>query len=211
MSLRLIYICLFLLGLPSAAFASGPAGDEDGRTIVVLGDSLTAGYGLPREASFPAQLEEALRARGREVRVVNSGVSGDTTAGGLSRVDWVLADNPDLLILALGANDALRGFEPVETRKNLAAILEKVLGRGIKVLLAGMKAPRNLGSPYYTRFDRIYAELAAEYDVPLYPFFLDGVATETALNLEDGIHPNPDGVRVMVENILPYVEKSLGE
>jgi len=209
MSLRISILSLLLLVLSPGAFASDPVDRQGVRTIAVLGDSLTAGYGLAREDAFPAQLEAALLDNGINARVINSGISGDTSAGGLSRIDWVLADNPDFIIIALGANDALRGFEPDETRKNLAAILEKVLAEDIKVLLAGLKAPRNFGSSYYTKFDRIYAELAEKYDVPLYPFFLEGVATVSDLNQDDGIHPNREGVKVMVQNILPFVIKNL--
>ena len=209
MSLRLSIVCLLIIALTLAIPAAGSTGS--GQTIVVLGDSLTAGYGLARQDAFPTQLEAALRKNDRNVKVINSGVSGDTSAGGLNRIDWALADHPDLLILTLGSNDAMRGFDPETTRNNLAAIIEKVLEKNIKVLLAGMKAPRNLGSPYYTKFDSIYDALAAEYNIPLYPFFLEGVATDPALNQQDGIHPNREGVQVMVKNILPYVQKLLGE
>jgi len=206
MSLRLLLICLFILLLPAQILASG---GEEGRdelyVIVVLGDSLTAGYGLPRGDAFPTRLETALLAEGENVTVINSGVSGDTTAGGLNRIDWVLADDPDLVIVALGANDALRGVDPETTRANLAAIIEKILVQGCDILLAGMKAPRNLGAIYYTKFDSIYPELAAEYKIPLYPFFLDGVATDPTLNQGDGIHPNRDGVEVIVERIVPVI------
>ena len=206
MSLRLLLFCVVMIVMPFSVFAAGStAVAGNSQTIVVLGDSLTAGYGLAREDSFPSQLEAALREIDRKVKVINSGVSGDTSAGGLSRIDWALADNPDLVILALGANDALRGFEPDITRKNLAAIIEKVLEKDIKILLAGMKAPRNLGPVYYTKFDRIYTELAMEYNIQLYPFFLEGVATEAALNQRDGIHPNRKGVEVVVKNIMPVV------
>lgn len=207
MSLRLCLVCLLMLLIPLAV----PAASGNGQIIVVLGDSLTAGYGLPQQDSFPAQLEGALRARGHNVKIINSGVSGDTSAGGLSRSDWVLSDNPDLVILALGANDALRGLEPETTQRNLAAIIEKVLKRDIKVLLAGMKAPRNFGTSYYNKFDSIYDKLAKKYNIPLYPFFLDGVATDVNLNQRDGIHPNRQGVEVIVQNILPFVEKSLAQ
>ena len=207
MSLRLSLFCLFMLMAAVMVFAAAPTGSPGQRQIiVVLGDSLTAGYGLSHHDSFPAQLEDALRVHGKQVKVINSGVSGDTSAGGLSRLDWALTDKPDLLVLAIGANDALRGLEPETTRKNLAAIIEKTLERNIKVLLAGLKAPRNLGPVYYTKFDTIYDKLATEYKITLYPFFLEGVATDPALNQPDGIHPNRKGVEVMVRNILPFVE-----
>lgn len=175
--------------------------------IVALGDSLTAGYGLPAEASFPAQLERALRARGHAVEVVNAGVSGDTTAGGLARLDWVLADAPDAVIVALGANDGLRGIDPADTRANLEAILRRLAERDVPVLLAGMYAPPNLGREYGVRFNAVYPELAEKYDTLLYPFLLDGVVMDPALNQADGIHPNSEGVAVMVRNILPLVEE----
>ena len=205
MSLRMLFFLLLFI-LPAGTVH---ADTGEVRTIVALGDSLTAGYGLPQADAFPVQLEAALNANGHKVRVINSGVSGDTSAGGLSRTDWALADNPDLVIVALGANDALRGFEPEQTRKNLATILDKIRLKGAKVLLAGLKAPRNMGSDYYSKFDALYADLAREFDVALYPFFLEGVATVAALNQPDGIHPNGDGVKVMVRNILPYVERLL--
>lgn len=176
---------------------------------MVLGDSLTAGYGLAEEEAFPAQLEQALFAAGIGVRVINAGISGDTSAGGAARLEWSLADHPDLVILALGANDALRGLSPDQTRINLAAIITRLQERQIDVLLAGMLAPRNMGEDYYNSFDKIYPELAQEFAIPLYPFFLEGVAGKPELNLADGIHPNPAGVRVMVEGILPLVLEEL--
>lgn len=173
--------------------------------IMALGDSLTAGFGLSAADSFPAQLEAALKARGLSVEVSNAGVSGDTTAGGLARLDWALSDRPDAIIVALGANDSLRGIDPAVTRANLAAILEKLGTRDLPVLLAGIYAPRNLGRDYETAFNRIFPELAGQYEVLLYPFFLDGVATDPALNQADGIHPNAEGVAVIVRKIMPYV------
>jgi len=178
-------------------------------TIVVLGDSLTAGYGLSQEAAFPARLEEALKNRGRQVRVVNSGVSGDTSMGGLARLDWSLGDHPDLVIVELGANDALRGLSPQQTRKNLDNILHRLRQNGVPALLTGMKAPRNMGEDYYNRFDRIYPELAQQYKLPFYPFFLTGVVGKPGLNQADGIHPNSAGVEVIVKQVLPLVEETL--
>ncbi len=192
-----------LLSAPFSLAAAEPA------TILVLGDSLTAGYGLAEEEAFPAQLEQALFAAGIGVRVINAGISGDTSAGGAARLEWSLADHPDLVILALGANDALRGLSPDQTRINLAAIITRLQERQIDVLLAGMLAPRNMGEDYYNSFDKIYPELAQEFAIPLYPFFLEGVAGKPELNLADGIHPNPAGVRVMVEGILPLVLEEL--
>jgi acyl-CoA thioesterase-1 len=174
--------------------------------VLALGDSLTAGYGLPPEQGFTAALERALRERGIDARVINGGVSGDTTAGGLSRLDWSLADDPQVAIVALGANDGLRGIDPANTRANLDAILSKLRRKGIPVLLAGMYAPRNLGRDYAERFDRLYPELAEKHGVALYPFFLEGVAADPRLNQADGIHPNREGVAVMVKGILPHLE-----
>lgn len=190
-------LALTLTALPAAA--SEPI------RLLAIGDSLTAGYGLPADVSFPVQLEAALRARGYPVAVINAGVSGDTTAGGLARLDWALADEPDLVLVELGANDGLRGLDPNETRRNLAAMLERLTERGLPTLLAGMYAPPNLGREYGAVFNALYPELAATYDVPLYPFFLDGVAAEAALNQDDGIHPNAEGVAVIVERIVPMV------
>ncbi len=176
---------------------------ESAPRVLVLGDSLVAGYGLAAENAFPAQLERALRERGHPVQVINAGVSGDTSAGGLSRLDWALADQPDVVIVELGANDALRGIDPDQTRANLDQILKRLHEAGAEVLLAGMKAPRNMGPEYSERFDSIYPDLAAKHTVSLYPFFLEGVAFDPALNLPDGIHPNPRGIAIIVENILP--------
>ena len=173
--------------------------------ILTLGDSLTAGYGLIEADSFPAQLQAALTERGFNVDVLNGGVSGDTTSAGRARLEWALSDQPDVVIVELGANDGLRGIDPELTRDNLAAILEALRAKDVRVLLTGMYAPPNLGSDYSERFNAIYPDLADRYGVMLYPFFLDGVATEPALNQSDGIHPNRDGVAVIVERILPLV------
>ncbi|MHA1107516.1 MAG: arylesterase [Alphaproteobacteria bacterium] len=177
--------------------------------IVVLGDSLTAGYGLAAEDAFPARLEAALRAGGYKVRVINAGVSGDTSAGGLARLDWALAEAPDAAIIELGANDALRGLPPAMTRANLDAIVTRLKGRGIKVLLTGMRAPPNMGSAYGAAFDAIYPALAEAHEVALYPFFLDGIALKRALNQPDGMHPNAKGVAAIVDRIVPYVVRLL--
>ena len=197
-------------------FAAAPAGaagtvgaragaGEGGVRILMLGDSLTAGYGLLAHEALPARLEAALRARGLDVSVINGGVSGDTTTGGLARLDWALADDPHAVIVALGANDALRAIDPILSRTNLDRILGALAERGLPVLLAGMVAPRNLGRDYAARFDPIYPELAARHGALFYPFLLDGVATVTALNQDDGIHPNAAGVEEIVERILPEV------
>lgn len=174
--------------------------------ILALGDSLTAGYGLARGEGFVARLEAALRARGIAARVLDAGVSGDTTAGGLARLDWALADRPDAAIVALGGNDGLRAIDPEATYANLDAILTRLAARNIPVLLAGMLAPPNLGSEYGAAFRGAYERLARKHDVVFYPFFLDGVAADPALNQPDGIHPNARGVAVMVARILPAVE-----
>ncbi len=182
---------------------------DSSRRLLVLGDSLAAGYGLAAEEAFPAQLEQALRRAGHHVTVINAGVSGDTSAGGLARLDWALADQPHLVLVELGGNDALRGLPPAETRANLNAILERLARAGAGVILAGMQAPRNLGEPYISAFNRIYPELAARHKVLFYPFFLDGVALVPALNQADGIHPNARGVTTIVARILPLVETAL--
>jgi len=178
--------------------------------IVAFGDSLTAGYMLPPQDAFPVQLERALKAEGRAVEVINAGVSGDTTAGGLERFDWAVPEGTDAVILELGANDALRGIDPALSRANLRKILARLRQRNIEVLLAGMSAPRNWGDAYVQAFDRMYPELAAETGAIHYPFFLDGVALRADLNLGDGLHPNGKGVAVIVKAIRPSVEKLIG-
>jgi acyl-CoA thioesterase-1 len=193
-----------------AMLCAQPTAAANPPQILVFGDSLAAGFGLPPEASFPARLEARLAADGIRVRVVNAGVSGDTTAGGLARLDWALADKPDLVILELGANDALRGIDPESVRANLDAMIGRVKSSGAKLLLAGMQAPPNWGEAYKKRFDALYPELAKAHGVALYPFFLDGVAMEPALNQPDGLHPNARGVAALVDRIAPYVEKLLG-
>jgi acyl-CoA thioesterase-1 len=189
------------------SFANNTA--ESTKRLLILGDSLTAGYGLAAEEAFPAQLEEALLQSGRNVSVINAGVSGDTSAGGLARLDWALQDDPQMVIVALGGNDALRGLPPEETFANLDAILERLKVAGIHVILIGMKAPRNLGESYTTAFDQLYPRLAQKHNVGVYPFFLDGVALDPALNQNDGIHPNARGIALIVERILPLVESAL--
>ena len=175
--------------------------------LVAFGDSLSAGYNLPGNAAFPAVLEQALRQKGLSVEIVNAGVSGDTTQGGLERLDWSVPDGTDGVILELGANDALRGVDPAVTRKNLEAIIARLIERKVPVLLAGMYAPRNLGEDYAKRFDAIYPELAKKHGLVLYPFFLEGIAGDRALNQADGLHPTADGVKVIVRSILPTVER----
>ena len=174
--------------------------------LVGFGDSLMAGYQLSPADAFPARLEKALRDKGLDVSISNAGVSGDTTSGGLARIDWSVPDGTKGVILELGANDALRGIPPEESRKNLVAMIEKLKARGIGVLLVGMLAPPNMGGDYADRFNPIYPDLAKTYGIPLYPFFLDGVVQDAGLKIEDGMHPNPKGVGVMVERMLPVVE-----
>jgi acyl-CoA thioesterase-1 len=177
--------------------------------IVVLGDSLTAGLGLPQDQSFPAQLEAALKSRGHSAKMINAGVSGDTAAAALKRLDWALPDDADAVIIELGGNDALQGLPPESTKAALAAIIERVQARGMAVLLAGMEAPRNMGDDYVTEFRAVYTDLAKNYDVIFYPFFLDGVALNDGLMQPDGTHPNAKGVKTIVEGILPKVEELL--
>ncbi len=192
--------------------AGGPAGAAAGRNVklVALGDSLTAGYNLPQAAAFPTVLEAALKARGHPVEVANAGVSGDTASGGLERVDWSVPDGTDGVIVELGANDMLRGTPPEVTRRALDGILSRLKSRGIPALLAGMYAAPNLGPEYGARFNAIYPDLAGIYGAVLYPFFLDGVAGNARLALPDGLHPTAEGVRLIVERMVPSVETFLG-
>ena len=175
--------------------------------VVVLGDSLSAGYGLNVQDAFPSKLEAALKAKGHAVEMINAGVSGDTSTGGLDRFDWSVPDDADALILELGANDALRGVNPDVTRDALDQILTKLNARKIPVLLAGMKSPPNMGPDYVAKFDAIFPDLATKHNVLIYPFFLEGVAANDKLNQRDGMHPNAEGVDVIVKNILPKVEE----
>lgn len=179
--------------------------------ILALGSSLTQGYGLPPGTEFPVQLQAALKKDGIDATVINAGVSGDTSAGGLARLDWSLADHPQVAIIELGSNDMLRGIPPEVTEKNLSAILTKLKADHVKVLLTGMKAQRNLGQEYVQAFDGIYPRLAKKYDVPFYPFFLDGVAMNPKLNQADGMHPNPAGVKIIVSRMLALLEKLIKE
>ncbi len=190
------------------AFAGGArAADDRPVKIVVLGDSLSAGLGLPANAAFPARLEQALNTKGIAASVVNAGVSGDTASGGLGRLDWSVPAGTEAVIVELGANDALRGLDPKLTEAALNSILSKLDDRHIAVLLAGMLAPRNLGADYARAFDAIYPALASTHRLVFYPFFLDGVATDPKLNQADGLHPNAAGVDVIVARILPQVEE----
>ncbi|MBA3518122.1 MAG: arylesterase [Rhizobiales bacterium] len=193
--------------LAAALGAMAPAAWSAPVSVVAFGDSLTAGYGVGPGESFPEQLEAALQARGHDVTVANAGVSGDTASDGLARLEWSVPADADIVIVELGANDALRGLDPAVTRRALSAILAKLKERGHTVLLAGMLAPRNLGDRYAAEFDRMYPELAARFSVPLYPFFLEGVAGNSRLNQGDGLHPTGAGLARIVEAILPNVEK----
>ena len=201
-------------GAPPPAAAPGPepaapAGDQ--LLVIFLGDSLTAGFELEEAEAFPAQVEARLRAAGRAVRVVNAGISGDTTAGGLARLDWLLRQRPDVLFVGLGGNDGLRGTPLDASEANLRAILERARAAGARVLLAGMLIPPNYGADYTQAFAAIYPRLAAEFDVPLIPFLLEGVAARPELNLEDGIHPNAEGQRMVAETVLEHLEPLLDE
>jgi acyl-CoA thioesterase-1 len=190
----------------AAALAFAPAGAEARPLhVVALGDSLTAGFGLPPGQAFPDALQRALKARGLDVEIVNAGVSGDTAADGLARFDWSVADGADALIVELGANDMLRGFDPAVTEASLREIMEKARARHLPTLLAGMRAAPNLGADYQRRFDAIYPDLAKRYGAALYPFYLDGVAGDPKLNQRDGLHPTREGVERIVAAMTPTV------
>ena len=200
----------------AVTLAAGVAGttvraEAETARLLLLGDSLVSGYGLPADRGFASQLARALEREGHDVEVLNAGVSGDTSAGGLARIDWALADRPTHAIVELGANDALRGLPPERLEENLDAIIERLHDAGVEVLLAGMYAPPNLGEEYGEAFNAVYPRLAERHGVALYPFFLDGVALDPRLNQPDLIHPNADGVRVIVDRILPYVTELLGQ
>jgi acyl-CoA thioesterase I len=196
-----------VVALAAAGSAGAALAADRPVNIVAFGDSLTAGLGLPANEAFPAQLQRALAAKGIAVTIANAGVSGDTTAGGLSRLDWSVPDGTDAVILELGANDALRGFDPAVTRKALEAILHRFKERKIPVLVCGMLAPPNLGAEYGRAFNAIFPDLAAETGAVLYPFFLTGVAADPKLNQRDGLHPTAAGVAVIVARIMPQVEE----
>jgi len=200
---------LFNLALVLALVASEAEAAE--KRLLLLGDSLIAGYGLPPGEGFAAQLERALDKRGYDVEVIDAGVSGDTTAGGLARLDWSLAADPTHAVVELGANDALRGLDPAAMKQNLDAIITRLKEQDVKALLAGMVAPRNLGPEYREAFEGAYAQLAEKHDILLYPFFLKGLQGKPELIQSDGLHPNAEGVAVIVENILPSIEKLLSE
>lgn len=202
---RLLPAAIVTLALSVVAAAS------ETYRIVGFGDSLMAGYQLDAGQSFPEKLEVALKAKGHDVVIANAGVSGDTSSGGLSRLDWSVPDETDLVILELGANDMLRGLSPDLTEKNLIAMIERLQARDIDIVLAGMVAAPNLGAAYGERFNGIFPKLAETYDLPFYPFFLDGVTATTGMLLEDGMHPNAAGVDRMVEGFLPLMEEVLAK
>jgi acyl-CoA thioesterase-1 len=205
---------LLVATLATLAIAHTAAADQSVK-ILALGDSLTAGYGLTQGQGFTDQLQAAFAKMGRPVTVINGGVSGDTSAGGLARTDWALGDKPQVVILELGANDMLRGIEPESTKANLAGIIEKATAAGAKVLLCGMKAQRNLGADYVARFDAIYPDLAKQENVPLYPFFMDGIihpdaSADRQLLQADGMHPTAAGAALIVQRMMPTLLALLG-
>ena len=205
---RLVAVLALIL---TAALPRSVAAQAKPLTLLAFGDSLVAGFGLGSRDGFTAKLEAALKAKGIDARVVNAGLSGDTSAGGLARLDWALEPKPDFAIVELGANDGLRGLDPAQTRANLDAILTKLKAKGVPVLFAGMYAPPNMGPDYAKPFNALYPELAQKHGVLFYPFFLDGVAANAALNQPDGIHPNATGVDIIVERILPHVLRLIGK
>jgi acyl-CoA thioesterase-1 len=203
-------IFAFVATLASAAPSAITGAASRPIRLVALGDSLMAGYNLPENAAFPAVLEKALRAKGHNVEIANASVSGDTSTGGLERLDWSVPEGTDGVIVELGANDMLRGLDPAITRRAIETIVERLRARNIPVMLAGMFASRNLGADYVRRFDSLYRDIAEKHGVVLYPFFLDGIVGDRALNLPDGVHPSAKGVEVIAERILPTVESFLG-
>jgi acyl-CoA thioesterase I len=210
MFVRMLVLGLALIGTqPALAQASAAIGAKPIK-MVVLGDSLSAGFGLAGSDAFPAKLQKALKAKGIPVDMVNAGVSGDTSSGGRDRLDWSVPEGTRAVIVELGANDALRGTDPAVTRAALSDIVTRLKARGIAVLLCGMFAPPNYGNDFAARFNAIYPDIAKSSGVPLYPFFLEGVAADARLNQADGMHPTAEGVEIIVNNILPTVEAFLG-
>ena len=205
----LVNVFVAAVAIAASAIPILARAEDPGRAvrIVAFGDSLTAGFGLKPGQGFPEQLEKLLKARGIKAAVANAGVSGDTTAAGLTRLAWSVPDGTDAVILELGANDALSGRPPADARRNLEAIVKALDARGVEVLIAGMLAPRNLGPAYVAAFDAIFPELAEKHGALLYPFFLDGVALDPKLNLADGIHPTAEGVAIITARMLPKVEE----
>ncbi|MDH6262813.1 acyl-CoA thioesterase-1 [Bradyrhizobium sp. BR13661] len=208
MHIAVLMLALMTVVNPAWAQATKPI------KLVVLGDSLSAGLGLPAQDAFPAKLQKALQTKGIEADMINAGVSGDTSSGGRDRLDWSVSDGTEGVIIELGANDAMRGIDPDLTRAALTDIVQRLKARKIAVMLCGMLAPPNFGADYGARFNSIYPDLAKQFDVPLYPFFLDGVAADARLNQADGIHPTAEGVDIVVGRMLPTVEafvRTIGE
>lgn len=206
-------ICILMVFTPFVMMAKPAFSSQSDEppSIVVLGDSLVAGYQLPPDAGFPVRLQVALDENGIGAKIIGAGVSGDTTSGGLSRLAWSVPDGTDAVILELGANDALRGLPPRKTAENLENMIQQLLNRNIKVLLIGMLSPPNMGEDYAAAFNPIYASLAEKFEIPLYPFFLEGVMTVDGMTIADGMHPSEKGVDVMVERIFPMVEQLIEE
>lgn len=207
-----MHIAVLMLALMTMAIAAPAQAQPPAKPIrlVVLGDSLSAGFGLAAQEAFPQKLKKALQTKGIEVDMINAGVSGDTTSGGRDRLDWSVPEGTDGVIVELGANDALRGIDPDLTRAALTEIIQRLKARKIAVMLCGMLAPPNYGADYAARFNSIYPELAKKFDVPLYPFFLEGVAADAKLNQADGIHPTAAGIDIIVGRIMPAVEAFIG-
>lgn len=212
------FLILFLFFFSTRALAAGPqpaaktaSPSESGEEplLVAFGDSLTAGLGVSASEAYPALLERKIREAGYSYRVINAGVSGETTAGGLQRVSWILKSRPDIVVLELGANDGLRGLAVGQTEKNLSMIIERLQSKNVRVVLAGMKLPPNYGKEYTEAFENIFPALARRYRLTLIPFFLDGVAAQSALNQADGIHPTPEGYRIIVGRLWPFIEPLL--
>ncbi|WP_024511424.1 arylesterase [Bradyrhizobium sp. ARR65] len=208
--MHIVVLMVAIMTVQLSFAQTSAAGEAKPVKMVVLGDSLSAGLGLPGPAAFPARLQKALKDKGIEVEITNAGVSGDTASAGRDRLDWSVPEGTQAVIVELGANDALRGIDPKITREALSDIIGRLKKRGIAVMLCGMLAPPNYGSDYAARFDAIYPDLAKAFDVPLYPFFLNGVAADAKLNQADGIHPTAEGVDIIVKNVLPTVEAFLG-
>jgi acyl-CoA thioesterase I len=208
--MHIVVLMVAIMTVRPAVSQPAPAGEAKSIKMVVLGDSLSAGLGLPGQAAFPARLQKALNDKGLDVEISNAGVSGDTASGGRDRLDWSVPEGTEGVIVELGANDALRGIDPEITRDALTDIVTRLKARGVAVMLCGMLAPPNYGSDYASKFNAIYPDLAKSFDVPLYPFFLDGVAADAGLNQADGIHPTAQGVDIIVNKILPMVQAFVG-
>lgn len=209
--LRAVAVAAAGLVLVVSSVSAAPAAPDRPVKIVALGDSLTAGFGLPSEAAFPVKLAQALAAKGLSVEIANAGVSGDTASGGLARVDWSIPDGTDAVIVELGANDMLRGIDPKVTRQALESIVKRLTDRGLPVLLCGMRAPPNYGDDYVRAFDAIFPDLAAKYRLVFYDFFLDGIVGDRAFNQQDGLHPTAAGIDRIVERILPKAEELVAQ